>query len=169
MSKKFSQVFSAMLARERRAVGVVALIAVCRMFGLFALLPVLAIYAADLESATPTLIGLAVGGYGLTQAFLQVPFGMASDRWGRKPVIVVGMLLFAAGSFIAGATDDIHWILVGRVIQGDGKAVAMHPVGDIAADQTKGLHPPDAKGPQHGVEIVHVYGIAVGLHAILVR
>ena len=64
-----------MLPQERRAVGVVALIAIFRMFGLFALLPVLGIYAADLEGATPTLIGIAVGGYGLTQAMLQIPFG----------------------------------------------------------------------------------------------
>ena len=95
-----------MLPRERRAVGVIALIAICRMFGLFALLPVLAIFAADLDNATPMLIGIAVGGYGLTQAVLQIPFGALSDRIGRIPVIVFGLLLFAAGSIYAGQSDS---------------------------------------------------------------
>jgi MFS family permease len=69
-----------MLPTERRAVGVIALIAMCRMFGLFALLPVLSIFASGLDGATPVLVGLAVGGYGLTQASLQIPFGLLSDR-----------------------------------------------------------------------------------------
>jgi MFS family permease len=120
MSRQFSQIFSAMLPRERRAVGVVALIAIFRMFGLFALLPVLAIYAADLEGATPTLIGVAVGGYGLTQAMLQIPFGAMSDRIGRVPVILFGLLLFAAGSLIAGQSDTIFGVIAGRMLQGAG-------------------------------------------------
>jgi len=77
-----------MLPKERRAVAVIALVAMCRMFGLFALLPVLSLFAADLKGATPILVGLAVGGYGLTQASLQIPFGLLSDRIGRLPVIV---------------------------------------------------------------------------------
>jgi len=109
-----------MLPRERRAVGVVALIAIFRMFGLFALLPVLAIYAADLEGATPTLIGVAVGGYGLTQAMLQIPFGAMSDRIGRVPVILFGLLLFAAGSLLAGQSDTIYGVIAGRMLQGAG-------------------------------------------------
>ena len=72
-----------------------------RMFGLFALLPVLAIFVTELEGTTPALIGLAVGGYGLTQAALQIPFGALSDRIGRIPVIVLGLILFAAGSILA--------------------------------------------------------------------
>lgn len=120
MSRQFSQIFSAMLPRERRAVGVVALIAIFRMFGLFALLPVLAIYAADLEGATPTLIGIAVGGYGLTQAVLQIPFGAMSDRIGRVPVILFGLLLFAAGSLLAGQSDTIYGVIAGRMLQGAG-------------------------------------------------
>ena len=76
----------AMLAEERRSVGVVALIAMIRMFGLFALLPVLSLYAADLRDATPLLIGLAVGAYGLTQAGFQIPLGALSDRIGRQCV-----------------------------------------------------------------------------------
>ena len=79
-----------MLPLERRAVAVIALIAMCRMIGLFALLPVLAIYADGLSDATPMLTGLAVGSYGLTQAALQIPFGSLSDRIGRIPVILFG-------------------------------------------------------------------------------
>jgi MFS family permease len=120
MSKDFRQIFSTMLPDERRAVGVIALIAICRMFGLFALLPVLAIYAANLEFATPMLIGLAVGGYGLTQAALQIPFGAVSDRLGRIPVIVFGLGVFAAGSIVAGQSDTIYGVIAGRLLQGAG-------------------------------------------------
>ena len=83
----------AMLASEKRVVGVAALIAMLRMFGLFALLPVLSLYAATLDGKTPLLIGLAVGAYGLTQAAFQIPLGMLSDKIGRRPVIVGGMLV----------------------------------------------------------------------------
>ncbi|HMB72492.1 MAG TPA: MFS transporter, partial [Gammaproteobacteria bacterium] len=109
-----------MLPREKRAVGVIALIAICRMFGLFALLPVLAIYAADLQFATPILIGIAVGGYGLTQAALQIPFGALSDRLGRIPVIIFGLVLFASGSIVAGQSDSIYGVIAGRLLQGAG-------------------------------------------------
>ncbi len=120
MGRDFSQIIGAMEPRERRAVGVIALIAVFRMFGLFALLPVLAIFAADLDGATPALIGIAVGGYGLTQAALQIPFGALSDRVGRVPVILLGLLLFAAGSVMAGLSDDIGGVIAGRFLQGAG-------------------------------------------------
>ena len=110
----------AMLADERRSVGVVALIAMIRMFGLFALLPVLSLYAADLKDATPLLIGLAVGAYGLTQAGFQIPLGALSDRIGRIPVIVGGLAIFAAGSVLAGLSDSIYGIIAGRLLQGAG-------------------------------------------------
>jgi MFS family permease len=109
-----------MLPKERRAVVVIALIAMCRMFGLFALLPVLSIFAADLEGATPLLVGMAVGAYGLSQASLQIPFGLLSDRIGRLPVIVFGLALFAAGSILAGLSDTITGIIAGRFLQGAG-------------------------------------------------
>jgi MFS family permease len=109
-----------MTAGERRSVGVIALIAMIRMFGLFALLPVLSLYAADLRDATPMLIGLAVGAYGLTQAGLQVPFGALSDRIGRLPVIVGGLVIFAAGSIIAAMSDSIYGVIAGRFLQGAG-------------------------------------------------
>jgi MFS family permease len=124
MSKQFSQFFSAMLPRERRAVAVIALIAMCRMFGLFALLPVLAIFAGELSGATPTLIGLAVGAYGLTQALLQIPLGSLSDRFGRVPVILVGLGIFAAGSVLAAVSDSIHGVIAGRLLQGAGAVSA---------------------------------------------
>ena len=86
---------------EKRAVGVAAMIAMLRMFGLFALLPVLSLHASTLVDATPLLVGFAVGAYGLTQAGLQIPLGALSDRVGRIPVIVGGLAVFAAGSIVA--------------------------------------------------------------------
>jgi len=109
-----------MLPAERRAVGVIALIGMLRMFGLFALLPVLSLYAATLESATPILIGLAVGAYGLTQAGLQIPLGALSDRIGRVPVIVGGLAIFALGSVLAAFADTIYGVIAGRLLQGAG-------------------------------------------------
>ena len=109
-----------MQAAERRSVGVVALIAMIRMFGLFALLPVLSLYAAELRGATPLLIGLAVGAYGLTQAGFQVPPGALSDRVGRMPVIVSGLAIFALGSVVAALSDSIYGVIAGRLMQGAG-------------------------------------------------
>ncbi len=120
MSKQLADFFAPMLPIERRAVAVVALIAMCRMIGLFALLPVLALYAAGLSDANPTLIGLAVGSYGLTQAVLQIPFGSLSDRIGRIPVIVFGLFLFAAGSVLAAQSESIYGVISGRLLQGGG-------------------------------------------------
>jgi predicted MFS family arabinose efflux permease len=91
-----------------------------RFFGLFVVMSVLSAYAADLSGSTATLVGLAVGGYALTQAALQVPFGMLSDKIGRKPTILIGLLIFAAGSVIAGMADDITTLLIGRFLQGAG-------------------------------------------------
>jgi len=109
-----------MLADERRSVGVVALVAMIRMFGLFALLPVLSLYAADLREATPLLIGLAVGAYGLTQAGFQVPLGALSDKIGRMPVLLGGLAIFAAGSILAATSDSIYGVIAGRLLQGAG-------------------------------------------------
>ena len=90
------------------------------MFSLFLLLPVFSVLAMDLEGATPFLIGVAFGAYGLTQGFLQLPFGMWSDRAGRKLVIVIGLGLFIAGNFLAAFVDSIHWMIVARFLQGTG-------------------------------------------------
>jgi MFS family permease len=123
---------------ERRASISLAAIFSLRMLGLFLILPVFAVYAHTLPGGDdPALVGLAMGAYGITQAFLQIPFGTASDRFGRKPVIVFGLLLFAAGSFLAAATNDLHWIIAGRVLQGSGAISAA--VTALAADLTREL------------------------------
>ncbi len=105
---------------ERRAAFSLASIFAFRMLGLFMILPVFSLYAGNLSGATPSLIGLAMGIYGLTQACLQIPFGMLSDRWGRKPVIAMGMVIFAVGSVIAATAHGIEGIIIGRAIQGAG-------------------------------------------------
>ncbi len=115
---------SGMNPLERRSAYGLAGIYGFRMLGLFLILPVFALYAEDLDYATPVLVGLAIGIYGLTQAVLQIPFGLLSDRIGRKPVIVGGLLLFALGSVIAAAADDIWLIIIGRAIQGSGAIAA---------------------------------------------
>jgi MFS family permease len=105
---------------ERRAVGSLATIMSLRLIGLFMILPVFALYAHDLPGATPFLIGLAMGIYGLTQGLFQIPFGMLSDHIGRKPVIIMGLLIFAAGSVIAAMSHSIYGMLIGRAMQGGG-------------------------------------------------
>ncbi len=109
-----------MTAQERRSVASLALLYCFRMLGLFMVLPLLALYAADLPGSTPVLIGLALGTYGLTQALLQIPLGWLSDRVGRKPVIIAGLLLFALGSVIAALADSMWGIILGRTLQGAG-------------------------------------------------
>ena len=141
-----------MHADERRSVGVIALIAMIRMFGLFALLPVLSLYAAELRDATPLLIGLAVGGYGLTQAGFQVPLGALSDRVGRLPVIVAGLLVFAAGSLLAGASDSIYGVIAGRLLQGAGA---------ISATLTALIS--DATREEVRTRSMAVFGVGIGL------
>ena len=93
----------------------------CRMLGLFLLLPVFAVAATGLAGGhDPFRVGLALGIYGLTQAFMQIPFGLASDKWGRRPVVIFGLLLFVAGSVVCALSDDIFWVTIGRAIQGAG-------------------------------------------------
>ncbi len=115
--------------------GVIAL----RMLGLFMILPVFSVYALELPSATPTLIGIAIGIYGLTQALLQIPFGWMSDRFGRKPVILFGLVLFAAGSVLAALAQDIIPIIIGRALQGSGAiaAAVMALASDLTRDENR--------------------------------
>ncbi len=145
-----------MLADERRSVGVVALIAMIRMFGLFALLPVLSLYARDLEGATPLLIGLAVGAYGLTQAGFQIPLGALSDRIGRVPVIVGGLVIFAAGSVVAAMSDSIHGVVAGRFLQGAG-----------AISATLSALITDATRPEVRTRSMAVFGVGIGMSFML--
>lgn len=109
-----------------------------RMLGLFMLLPVLAIYGEELM-ASPMQLGLAIGGYGLAQALLQIPFGMLSDRVGRKPVILSGLLLFAAGSVVAALASSIVGVIVGRILQGAGAiaGTVMALLSDLTRDETR--------------------------------
>lgn len=121
---------------ERRASFSLATIFALRMLGLFLILPVFAIEAAKYPGGDdPTLIGLAMGIYGLTQALLQFPFGMASDRLGRKRVIVFGMVIFAIGSFVAALAPSLTWLAIGRALQGAGAVSAA--VTALLADQTR--------------------------------
>jgi MFS family permease len=105
---------------ERRSVAVLAFVLMARLLGLFLLLPVLALYADTLPGATPALGGLAVGAYGITQALFQFPFGALSDRYGRKPVIVFGLVVFACGSLVAARASSIAALIAGRALQGGG-------------------------------------------------
>lgn len=105
---------------ETRTVSTLALIYALRMFGLFMVLPVLALFAQDYQGASASLVGVAIGAYGLTQAFLQLPFGVWSDRVGRKPIIILGLALFALGSALAAMADNIWVLILGRALQGAG-------------------------------------------------
>ena len=122
-----------------------------RMLGIFLLLPVIAVLASDKENSTPLVIGMALGGYGLTQALLQIPVGIIADRYGRKPVLLVALALFTIGGFVAAAADDIGGIIAGRLLQGTG-AVA----GVIAAWIA------DVSLPQYRTRCMAVFGAAIG-------
>ncbi|MCC5812488.1 MAG: MFS transporter [Ectothiorhodospiraceae bacterium] len=127
-----------------------------RMFGLFLILPVFAVYGQGLGGATPTLIGLAIGIYGLTQALLQVPLGMLSDRVGRRKVIFGGLLLFLLGSVVAALSDHILGVILGRALQGAGAISAV--VMALAADLTP---------PERRTRIMAAIGMSVGLAFML--
>jgi MFS family permease len=125
-----------MTATERRASGSLAAIFAARMLGLFLVLPVFALEAARYPGGDdPTLVGMAMGIYGLTQGLLQIPFGLASDRFGRKRVIILGLLVFAVGSFMAAAAPTLGWLIAGRSLQGAGAVSAA--VTALLADQTR--------------------------------
>ncbi|WP_163558347.1 MFS transporter [Halomonas sp. NO4] len=124
-----------LLSTERRAITGLAGLYATRMLGLFMVLPVLALYADDLAGATPLLVGLALGIYGLTQAILQIPFGVMSDRLGRKPVIAAGLVLFLLGSVVAASAESIAGVIVGRCLQGSGAVAAA--IMALLADQTR--------------------------------
>jgi MFS family permease len=125
-----------MTAAERRASSSLAAIFAARMLGLFLVLPVVALEAAHYPGGDdPARVGLAMGIYGLTQGLLQLPFGMASDRFGRKRTIILGLLIFAAGSFVAAAAHTLAGLTVGRSLQGAGAVSAA--VTALLADQTR--------------------------------
>src|SRR5512147_579123 len=128
-----------MSSQELRAGAALAGIFGLRMLGLFLILPVFAVHASKLSGGDNlTLVGAALGAYGLAQALLQVPFGMASDRLGRKPVIVAGLVIFALGSFLAASATDIWTAIAGRTLQGAGAISSV--VVALAADLTREQH-----------------------------
>ena len=128
-----------MNALERRSVVTLSSLMGVRMFGLFLILPVFVLYAPRLEGATPLTVGIALGAYGLTQAVLQVPFGMLSDRYGRKRMLSIGLLLFLFGSVVAALSSSIEGIILGRAIQGAGaiSAVVLATLSDLTREQTR--------------------------------
>lgn len=111
-----------------------------RFFGLFLVLPVLSAYALNLEGATPFLIGVIVGGYALTQALFQVPFGTMSDRIGRKPTLLLGLVIFLVGSIICAVSTDIYTLMAGRFLQGAGAIGAVIPamISDLVNEEKRG-------------------------------
>ena len=143
----------AMSRVEKRAGAALASIFGLRMLGLFLILPVFAIHAQSIPGGDDlTLVGIAFGAYGLTQAMFQIPFGMAADVFGRKRVIVFGLLLFAVGSAVAAMSTDIWWAIFGRVLQGAGAISAA--VTALAADLTR---------EQHRTKIMAMIGSSIGL------
>ncbi len=128
-----------MLPSERRATFGLAGIFALRMLGLFLLLPVLTLHASTYTDSTPLLIGFALGAYGLTQAILQIPFGMLSDRFGRKRVIAAGLILFALGSAYAAMADTLVEVVIGRALQGAGAiaAATMALLADLTREENR--------------------------------
>ncbi len=138
---KFSDISSnKMTATEMRATLSLASIYGLRMFGMFSILPIFAIYATTLQGHPSSLkIGLALGAYGLTQALFQLPFGMASDKFGRKPMIYIGLAIFAVGSMVAALAMNIEGVILGRAIQGAGavSAVVTALLADLTRDENR--------------------------------
>jgi MFS family permease len=134
-SSRAARVRVSLLPAERRAVGALATIYATRMLGLFLLLPVMALYAGGLPGATPWLAGLAVGAYGLTQAVLQIPFGAASDRYGRRPIITLGLVLYGLGSVFGALAGGIWAVIAARMVQGAGAVTG--PISALLADLTR--------------------------------
>lgn len=131
-----AEISNRMTPTELRASTSLASIFALRMLGMFLILPVFAVHAATLKGGNnAAMVGLAMGIYGLTQSFGQIPFGVASDKFGRKRIIIIGLVLFALGSFIAAASTDIVWVIVGRAIQGAGAISAA--VTALIADSTR--------------------------------
>jgi MFS family permease len=142
-----------MSAQELHAGVALGSLFALRMLGLFVILPVFAVHAPDLRGGDDlALVGVALGAYGLTQAILQIPYGMAADRYGRKRVIVFGLLVFAAGSFLAAAAQDIWLTILGRSIQGAGAISAA--VMALAADLTR---------EEHRTKVMAIIGASIGL------
>jgi len=150
-NKKSETIF----ADERRSAISLASIYSFRMLGLFMILPVFSLYAHGLKGVTPTMIGLAMGVYGLTQAILQIPFGMLSDRIGRKPIITIGLIIFVLGSVVAAMAthaNNMTGIIIGRALQGGGAVGSA--VLALAADLTR---------EEHRLKVMATIGMTIGV------
>jgi predicted MFS family arabinose efflux permease len=128
-----------MTRQELGATGALAAVFAMRLLGLFMIYPIFLAYARHLQGATPEMIGLALGAYGLTQGLLQIPFGLLSDRIGRKVVIASGLLLFGIGSVVAALSNSIEGVLLGRILQGTGAvgSVVLALVADLTRDEVR--------------------------------
>ncbi len=136
---------------EKRAGMSLASIYAVRMLGLFMILPVFMLYADQFEGSTPALAGLALGVYGLTQGLLQIPYGMLSDRFGRKPMITLGLLIFAVGSLVAAYSETIYGVILGRALQGSGAIAAVLMA--LAADLSR---------EEHRLKMMGFIGVSIG-------
>ncbi len=130
---------SAPLPFERKVVYSLAALYTFRMLGLFMLLPVLAVYGTEYAHHSPFLLGVALGAYGFSQALLQIPFGVLSDRIGRKPLILIGLIIFTLGSVVAALADSVYGLIIGRFLQGGGaiSAVVMALLTDLTSDENR--------------------------------
>ncbi len=142
-----------MSARELRvAIGLAGIFGL-RMLGLFVILPVFALYAASLEGGDDlTMVGIALGAYGLSQAILQIPFGRWSDRYGRKLLLYIGLAIFAGGSAIAGYSSSVYGVILGRILQGSGAVSAVAIA--LAADLTR---------EEHRTKVMAIIGSMIGV------
>lgn len=138
-------------ARELRYAATLSGVIALRMMGLFLILPVFVLLASDMPGFTPQAAGLAVGIYGLTQAALQQPFGWLSDRWGRRPVLLLGLAIFAAGGVVAALAENMAWLIAGRALQGCGAIAGVAMA--LAADVTR---------PEKRPIIMALIGIGIG-------
>ena len=161
---QLQDITSPMTSLEKRATLSLSGIYALRMLGLFMILPVLSLFAEQMEGATPFLIGLSISVYGLTQAILQIPFGLLSDRFGRKKIIIIGLILFSAGSIVAAVSTTIYGVLIGRAIQGGGAIAAA--IMALVADLTQEVHRTKAMA-MIGASIGVSFGIAITLGPIL--
>ena len=161
---QLQDITSPMTRGERRATLSLASIYALRMLGLFMILPVLSLFAEQLEDSTPLLIGMAISVYGLTQALLQIPFGLLSDRYGRKKIIIIGLLLFSIGSVVAAVATTIYGVLLGRALQGCGAIAAA--VMALLADLTQEVHRTKAMA-MIGASIGVSFGVAITMGPVI--